>query len=507
MNLQKSIIKNTIYLNIKTVITTILSLFSTRIVLNALGTEDFGIYGIVAGSITMLGMLNSAMTLSTQRFMNLAIGKNDEIEKKKIFNNSIILHLYIGGIIVLLIEALYYPLFNGILSIPEDRIDIAKQLYHFMCISTFFTIITVPYDALINAHENFLYYSIVGILESILKLLSAFLIIWTTTDKLFMYGLFLSLITIMMMLIMRIYCKKKYSECIFSLKKYYDKEILKDIANFAGWRFIGVVATFFGNYGSNILMNHFFGTIVIAAKNIGDQIGGQLQLVSGNMMRAFNPVIVKAESIGESVQMINLSLRACKFGYLLYLILAIPFIISMPLILNFWLKIIPPWTILFCQLQVIRMLLEQLANPLYISLTAKGDIKCISIYDLILGIITFISLFIFYYFHYSPETHYTVSIIILVILSSLIKIYLCKKKCNLSILQYTYEVFLPCLYTTAISIILCHINTIFIRGFLLIIINILITTISIIYVGTNTNEKQLMKKYITLKIINVLKKQ
>ena len=142
---QKNVIKNTIYLNIKTAITTILSLFSTRIVLNALGAEDFGIFGIVAGSIAMLGMLNSAMTLSTQRFMNFAIGKNDEVEKRKVFNNSIILHLYIGIIIVILIESLYYPLFNGILSIPDNRIDIAKQLYHFMCISTFFTIIPLIY--------------------------------------------------------------------------------------------------------------------------------------------------------------------------------------------------------------------------------------------------------------------------------------------------------------------------------------------------------------------------
>lgn len=503
---QKNVIKNTIYLNIKTAITTILSLFSTRIVLNALGAEDFGIFGIVAGSIAMLGMLNSAMTLSTQRFMNFAIGKNDEVEKRKVFNNSIILHLYIGIIIVILIESLYYPLFNGILSIPDNRIDIAKQLYHFMCISTFFTIITVPYDSLINAHENFLYYSIVGIFESILKLITALLIIKVTSDKLFIYGLFISLITIITMLIMRIYCKRKYSECTFSLKKYYDRETLKSIAHFAGWRFIGVFAAFFGNYGSNILMNHFFGTIVIAAKNIGDQIGGQLQLVSSNMMRAFNPVIVKAESVGESKQMINLSLQACKIGYLLYLILAIPFIISMPLILKFWLKTIPAWTTLFCQLQVVRMLLEQLANPLYTSLTAKGDIKCISIYDLFLGILTFLSLFVFYYFDSPPETHYIISIFTLVILSSLIKIYLCKQKCNLSIKQYINKVFFPCLITTAISILMCYFCNIFVDGLLLIITNMIITTMLIFYVGTNSDEKQLLKKYIALFILKIQKK-
>ena len=243
----KSVVKNTIYLNIKSAVTTIISLFTTRIVLNALGVDDFGVYGVVAGSVAMLGMFNSALTVSTQRFINFALGKEEQLEQKKIFNNAILLHIGLGLLIVVAIEALYYPMFHGILNIPEDSVPVAKLLYQLMCATTFFTIITIPYEAMINAHEDFLYYSVVGIIESVLKLATALIIVWVSSGRLLIYGVLLAVISVIMMISMRVYCKVKYSECVFSPKAYYDKVILKQLTSFAGWRFIGVFANFFDN--------------------------------------------------------------------------------------------------------------------------------------------------------------------------------------------------------------------------------------------------------------------
>lgn len=494
MSNKKNIVVNTIYLNIKAAITTIVSLFATRVILNVLGASDFGVYGTVSGSVAMLALLNSALTLATQRYLNFALGQNDTVKQKQIFNNSILLHIALGILIVLTMESLYFPLFNGILTIPENRVEVAKLLYHFMCVSTFFTIITVPYDALINAHENFLYYSVVGIIESLLKLFTALMLLWVTLDKLFIYGLSLVLISMGMMFIMYIYCKKKYIESEISLCQYYNKSVLIELSKFAGWRFIGVFSQFFGNHGSNILMNHFFGTIVIAAKNIGDQVGGQLYVVSSNMMRAFNPVIVKAESQGDTNYMLQLSMQACRFGYLLYLAIAVPFVFAMPQILELWLKDVPEWAILFCQLQILRMLLEQLSSPLYTSLSAKGDITMASIYDFIVGVITFFMLWICYEKGSSPEYHYYISILLMVIVSSFTKIWLCRKICGLKIAIFCKEVLGPCILTSIIlyfsCAFICNIGT----PFFSFLLNCFFSALFVILFGLKNTEKKLILK-------------
>ena len=194
---KKRIVLNTFFLYAKTFTTMIISLFSTRLVLEALGKMDFGIYGTVAGAIAMMEALNLSMAEATQRFINHAEGGNDKKRLLQIFTNSIIIHIIIGLFIVLVIISFYYPLFNSILNIPDDRLLAAKTIYFFMAISSFFTIITVPYDALINAHENFLFYSVVSIIVSILKLAAAFSLFHCMQDRLIYYGLLLTIITIL----------------------------------------------------------------------------------------------------------------------------------------------------------------------------------------------------------------------------------------------------------------------------------------------------------------------
>lgn len=434
------IVKNTFLLYAKTLITMVLSFFTTRMILNALGDSDFGVFGTVAGATAMLASLNLAMTQATQRFMNYAEGENNPQKTISIFNNTIILHICIGIAIAVIMVIMYYPFFNGIFNIPDERTSAAKIIYIFLIISTFITIITVPYDALVNAHEDFLYYSIVGIVVAVLNLVSAIIIVNYASDKLILYGLLNASISVINMIIMRIYCKKKYEECIFEPKKYVSREQIKELGSFAGWNLVGITSSMAGNHGSTILMNHYFGPIAITAKNLGDQICEQVNLLTTNMTKALNPVIMKSEGSGNRQKMLDLTYVSCRFSFMLYLVIAVPFLFNTNALLELWLGQVPQFAVIFCQLQVIRTLFEQLFVPLKTSLIAQGDIKQINIVDLILGVITFCILLILYKIGFTAIWHYYVSIAVMVIIEGCFKLLICKKNCGLDIPYYAKKV-------------------------------------------------------------------
>jgi O-antigen/teichoic acid export membrane protein len=193
--------------------TVFVNLYSTRLVLNALGVADFGIFGVIGSVLGMLGFLMAALASTTTRFVNYYEGKG-EIEKLKIvFNNSILLHVALASFLVVILELALPFLFDGILNIPVNRVYAAKMIYHFMVVSTFFSVITVPYDATINAHENMLYYAVTGLLESVAKLGIAFYLLYTLSDKLIIYGFLTAILSIFLLFIKQIYCRIKYKEC------------------------------------------------------------------------------------------------------------------------------------------------------------------------------------------------------------------------------------------------------------------------------------------------------
>ena len=275
-------------------ITMFISLYITRLILNSLGASDFGIFNIVGGAISMLAFLNGSMAAATQRFMSYAEGENNIEKKSLIFNSSVVLHFLIAIVVGLILEVGALFLFDGILNIPQDRINPAKIIYHCAVLSTIFTILTVPYDAVVNAHENMLYYALVGIFEALLKLGTAFIVVYTLNDKLIVYGIFTAVTALIVQVTMRIYCIHNYEECHLSLRNKVDVEILKEMAVFAGWNALSSILGVLSQYGMSVVLNHFFGTIVNAAQGVANQISGQLGALSSNAMKAVNPVIVKS---------------------------------------------------------------------------------------------------------------------------------------------------------------------------------------------------------------------
>jgi O-antigen/teichoic acid export membrane protein len=424
--------------------------------LNALGASDFGIFNVVGGAIAMLGFLNAAMASATQRFMSYSEGEGNKNKQKSIFNISVILHFFIAIIagVVLLIAGHFF--FNGILKIPEDRVHTSHIIYYCMIISTMFTVMTVPYDAVLNAHENMLYYAIIGIIESGLKLGAAFIVVYTLQDKLIMYGVLMAAISLLIMLIMRIYCHRKYTECIFSPKRYYDKKLMREMTGFAGWNLLAASSGIITQYGLSIVLNSFWGTILNAAQGIANQISGQLMVFSNMMMKALNPVIVKSEGGGNRQLMLNTAMIGAKTSFFLLALFAVPFIIEAPFILEKWLKNVPEWAVLFTRLQLLRFLLEQCTIMIGGTISAQGDIKGYTTVRSFVNFLPIILTALMFYRGYPPYYMYINWIICWSIIGGGIVLYFAHKKCGLPYWRYFKRVLLPAL---VISILMIGIGT------------------------------------------------
>lgn len=235
MSTAKRVVKNTGYLYAKMGVTVFISLYTTRLILNSLGASDFGIFNIVGGAIAMLGFLNAAMASATQRFMSYSEGEGDKEKQKTIFNISFVLHIGIALLVGLVLFGAGFVFFNGVLNIPEDRFFAAQVVYGSLIVSTMFTVATVPYDAVMNAHENMKYYAVVGILESALKLSVALVVARVVGDKLIVYGVLMACIPLIILTIMRVYCHKNYEECVIAPRRYWDRSLAKEMGSFAGF--------------------------------------------------------------------------------------------------------------------------------------------------------------------------------------------------------------------------------------------------------------------------------
>lgn len=438
------VIKNTGYLYAKMFISMFISLYTVRLILNSLGQTDFGIFQIVGGAVAMLGFFSASMASATQRFMSYFEGSRNKEKQKIIFNVSIVMHFFLSFIVGLFLVGAGYFFFHGILNIPAERVYSAKVIYTSLIFSTMFTVMTVPYDAVMNAHENMFYYSLVGLLQSFLTLGVAFVCVYTHYDKLIVYGILMAFIPIISLVIMRIYCHRKYEECIVNPKRYFDKNVMKDMTSFAGWNLLGTSSSMIGNYGQGILVNHFFGVVVNAAMGICRQIECQLLALNQNMQKALNPVIVKEEGANHREEMLRWSYVGCRFSFLLLAVFALPFVVVAPFVLQIWLKQVPAWTIIFVRIQLTRSMLEQMTLSFNTSLSATGNIKTANILVMVLYFFPLFIEYILFSYGFPPYWIY-LTMLIVTITQTTLNLRLYHKYCSLEYQQYFKEVFFPLL--------------------------------------------------------------
>ena len=440
--------KNTGWLYAKMAVTVFVTLWTTRLVLNSLGESDYGIFNLVGGAIGMLGFLNAALATATQRFMSYSEGEGDEERKKTVFNVGVVLHLVIAAVAAVLLILFGILFFKELFQIPEGRTFAAKIVYGSLVVSTVFSVMTVPYDALLNAHENMRYFAVVGILESALKLAVAFICVKCSSDKLIVYGVLMAVIPLITLSIMRLYCKRHYSECVFRPSEHYSSGTAREMAGFAGWYFVGCFSGLVGQNGLSVVANHFFSTVINAAMAVTTQLQGQLMALSTNMQKSVNPVIVKSEGCGERDNMLLWSVRGCKYSYILLSFPAIPLLLEPEYFLTLWLKNVPEWTVILFIFQMIRSLVEMLTISFNTSLSAVGEVKEFNIQTAVLRFAPLVVLWFMFKAGFKPYWVYLIMIIVVVV-EGILKLGLTKRYCSLSYRRFFRDLFIPAMKVTA----------------------------------------------------------
>ena len=500
---------NTGILYAKMGITVFISLYTTRLILNSLGVSDFGIFNIVGGVISMLGFFQGALTVATLRYMAYAEGEGDREKKRKIFNVSIVLHFLLSILTGVILFICGYIFLDDVLNIPLERKTAAHIIYYFMVVSTVFTIMSVPYDAILNAHENMLYYAIIGIIESVLKLITALFVVYTLSDKLITYGLLTTCIALTTLILMRLYCHHKYEECVFNPKVYLDKKLIKEMSKFSGWNFLGSSSSMITASGQGIVLNMFFGTIANAAQGIAGQINGQISVFSATLMKALNPVFSKSEGAGNRALMIEATMMGSKISLFLFAFMCIPAFIEMPYILKLWLKNVPDYAIIFCRLLLIRSTIEQLVISVSSSVTAHGNIKRYEIVTSIFYCIPLVVSFFLFRAGFSPYALYVVYIVYAVIMSTTI-LYFAWNNYGFPVTDFLKRIVFRCVIVMAVVFTLSCIPSYAIKNDLLRLASVMTVSTAVFIIcawmiGFNARERMHLKSLVMPILTKIIK--
>ena len=356
----------------KTFVSGIITLFSSRVILSSLGENDFGIYSLVAGIIAMLAFITNALSSTTQRFLSYYQGQQD---LKKIFSNSVFLHLGLGLLFFVSLAALSPWLFSGFLNIASDRLGAGHFVYFTVIFSLLVTFITAPYKAALIAHENIVFVSIIDTLDAALKLCIALSLNYAFMDKLMYYGLMLLGIQVVNFAIIVFYAFSHYDECCIPNFSFIRADYIKELTSFASWNIYSLGCTLGRTQGLAIVLNKFLGTVANAAYGIGIQISSYVNYMSESLLNAIRPQIVKAEGEGLRGRVFNLSVVASKFSFFLLSWLSIPCIFEMPKLLQIWLGNPPEGTILFCCMFLMAGLVDSITMGLHIANQAIGNLK------------------------------------------------------------------------------------------------------------------------------------
>ena len=370
----KRIVKNTLFLYIRMLLIMGISLYTSRVVLDKLGIEDYGIYGLVGSAITIFSFISGPMIAATQRFLNYSLGKNDKTETQKVFNASLIIHIGIALFVIILAETIGLYFLENKMVIPTNRSDAAFWVYQYAVISTVFLVITYPYNAAINAHEKMDVFAYVSILDTTLRLTVVYLLTFSPDDNLTFYALLTMVVQIIIAAIYFIYCKLHFSETRFKINQI-EWSLYKSIISFSGWNLLGNIANVCLTQGTNILLNLFFGPTLNTPKGLATQVQGAINQLCTNFQTAQNPQIVKSYAIGELEYMKNLIFRSSRISFYLTFVLALPILMKTEFVLSIWLKEIPTFTIPFIQYTMLFSIIQSLASPLLTGSMATGNVK------------------------------------------------------------------------------------------------------------------------------------
>lgn len=369
----KRLAQNTLLLYLRMILIIIVGLYTSRVVLQTLGVDDYGIYNVVGGIVAMLAFLNSAMTAASQRFISFELGTGNLSKLKQVFCTSVTIHIAIAGIILVIAETIGLWFLNTHMNIAPERMTAANWVYQCSILTFMTTVISVPYNACIVAHERMKAFAYISIVETCLKLAIVYLLLILPSDKLITYAILMLSVSIIIRIIYGIYCKLNFEECTYQFS--FNKNSFNEMFAFAGWSVIGNLGFALKDQGSNVVLNIFCGTAINAARGVALQVNGIINNFSSNFIMALNPQITKQYAAGNVQESIQLVYAGCRYSLYLLSIISVPFMVNLNYLLSLWLGTVPPYTTEFLFLALIAALINSMATPLVTAMQATGRIR------------------------------------------------------------------------------------------------------------------------------------
>ena len=449
----KRIATNTIALYFRHICIMAVTIYTSRIILQVLGVEDYGIYNVVGGLVVLFSFITGTMASASQRFLSFEMPKNDELRLNNTFSLIFLSFIILSLLTVFLSETIAVWFLNSHMNIPEDKISSANYVLQFSIISFVFSIMETPYISVIIANENMNVYAYVSIVEVIVKLLIVYLLQLFQLDKLILYSLLLSLNSLGLLLFYHFYCRRKYKESHYHF--YFNYAELKDICSYAMYNVIGAFSNVLKNQGINILLNLFFNPAVNAARGIAFQVNAAISTFQRNFFMAVRPQIVKKYATGQKDEMISLIYNSCRFSYYMVLLLIIPIYFNIEPILIVWLKTPPALTDIFIRIILLEILITAISAPLEYGLQAANKIKKYQLCRSIFGLSNIPVSYFLLKIGMPEVTPFWVSLILL-FLSLLPSFYIYICVLHISMYKYLSKVLAPILIVSLVSVVICY---------------------------------------------------
>lgn len=502
----KRIAINTLMLYVRMFFILLISLYTSRVILKALGVEDYGIYNAVGGFVGMFAVISNSLSAAISRFITFELGKDNQRRINKIFSIAILMQLFISAILIFVSMTFGLWFLNTQMTIPADRFYAANWVFVISVLTFVINLISVPYNACIIAHEHMKAFAYVGIIEAVGKLIIAYIITESSIDNLILYAVLMCIFAVFIRFIYSWYCKRHFEECTF--KFIFDKNIIREIFGFAGWNFIGSASGVLKDQGVNVLLNIFCGPTVNAARGIAIQISTAVTQFSQNFIVALNPQITKSYASNNHLYMMTLIEKGSKISYFMLFFLSLPILINTPYILKLWLGSYPIHTVAFVRLIICLIMHDSISSTLITAMLATGNIRN---YQILVGGILMMNLPISYialHLGYPPETVIIVAIGIS-ILCFATRIYMLRSMINLSARRFILNVYIRIILVSSISFIipyLLYIN--YNASFKSFVINCIVcvasSSVCIYLLGCNKSERIfIISKVKNIKQINL----
>lgn len=441
--------KNTMMLYFRMILIMGVSFYTVRIIIAVLGVEDYGIFNVVAGFVVVLSFFSSSMEAASQRFLAFELGRNDSRRLQKTFSSLFFIYLLLAVFILIAAQTLGLWFVNTKMTIPSDRLTAANWVYHFAVFSFLTTLLSIPYKAMIIAHEKMKTYAYLSVSEAVIKLLIVYSLTLFAYDKLKMYGILFFGATLVVSLSYALVCRYNYPEA--RLKFQWDKSLFRELAGFSGWNLIGATAGLMNKHGVNVLLNIYFGPAVNAARAIAYQVQAAITQVVLNYNLAVRPQITKYYSSGENEVMKALLFNSVKYSFFLLLLLTSPVLFETRAVLTIWLGETPDYVVLFSRLMIITALIDSMSYPMQTTALATGKIK---LYQVVVGGISLFNIpvsLVFLIFGYPPQTVMYVAIV-LSFVCLLARVYMLKALINLSVTDFLSKALYPVISVAILSV-------------------------------------------------------